>query len=687
MTQNIEPNHKTLLTALDSHLETGKGLRTAYTFLSPNEESVSTTYAALDERARSIASNLLDHAQPGDRALMMYSPGLAFIDSFIACLYAGIIAVPAYPPKKNRNAERIVAIAKDCNPRLLLCNRETQNNIVGEFADSIDGSKIIVTDEIQTSSQRASLPQINSRQIAFLQYTSGSTAAPKGVMITHDNIVANEISIQQNFKHDQDSVMVSWLPMFHDMGLIGGILQPLFVGFSSVLMAPNAFLRDPAIWLRAITEFRGTSAGGPNFAYGHCVRRVSEEQKRSLNLSTWKTAYNGAEPVRAETIEMFSNAFKEYGFRKAAFFPCYGLAEATLFVSGGPPLIESPVVHLDAQFIEQNQLVDAGGDTARVQTNVSCVRIGDDLVVQIVDPETHSPCAATSIGEIWISGESIAGGYWQRVDDTEQTFHAKLIGDERSWFRSGDFGFLRCDELYVTGRLKDLIIIRGRNIYPQDIEKLVEQYFDFIEPNNCAAFSVEVAGEERLVVVAEGNREMVRWSNEGNTAGNGKDLLKTSIEALRSAIVEQFGVVLSDLVFVRPTTFSRTSSGKVQRRISKMKYLENTLAVTFSSTRPNDELDLNEISELGKIDLASSVESPSISKSVAALLAKELKIPVSKLDPNRSFFTFGLDSIGLAGLALSLQELSPTISIETLQKHPTLNELTAFLSKTNANLK
>ena len=366
---------QTILDAMAVHANNA-GESTAFTFIEANESVTSVTYAALDQRARIIATEMRRFAKPGDRALMMYSPSLAFIEAFIGCLYAGIIAVPAYPPKKNRSAERILAIARDCHPKLLLCNAETFSQVNGEFAKAIPNAQAIATDAVQFR-EASDLPEIESKQVAFLQYTSGSTATPKGVIVTHANIVANEQLIQKHFEHDKTSVMVSWLPMFHDMGLIGGVLQPLFVGFPSILMSPATFLSDPVTWLRAITTYRGTSAGGPNFAYEHCFHKITDEQKRTLNLRSWKTAYNGSEPVRASTLECFRREFRDCGFRRDAFFPCYGLAEATLFVSGGPPLCDSYIANLDAVSIESHQVREVNqGDSTRVVANVSCGKVG-----------------------------------------------------------------------------------------------------------------------------------------------------------------------------------------------------------------------------------------------------------------------------------------------------------------------
>ena len=575
----IEERCESILCALRFHVR-NRGEQVAYTFLKSDDERQTLTYRQLDERARGIAQELLQHAIPGDRALMAYPAGLEFIAAFLGCLYAGIVAVPAYPPKKNRNADRVLAIADDCQPKLILCTTETSGNVLGDFANAVLGSIVLATDTLgcmHGGMSHLGFPEIQPGHLALLQYTSGSTAVAKGVMVTHGNIVANELLIQRYFEFSHSSVMVSWLPMFHDMGLIGGILAPLFVGFHSIVMAPNTFLTEPVKWLSAVTEFKGTTTGAPNFAYDLCVRRITADQRKSLDLSSLRIAYNGAEPVRAETLEQFSQAFAECGFRAEACFPCYGMAETTLLVSGGPPLKATTVVSVDPLALEQHRLVETPGG----QRIVSCGQVGPDMEVRVVDPETGVECWSDRIGELWVSGDSVAQGYLHRSDETRAAFQAKLMLDERNWLRTGDYGFLRDGELFVTGRLKDLLIIRGRNIYPQDIEQLAEQHLCFLEPNACAAFSVDCNGEEKMVVVAEGTRPMVRWRRDLEVLNGAACALNDSIDKLRSAAVKQFEVALADLVFLRPGSFPRTSSGKVQRGQCRALYLNGTADIVF----------------------------------------------------------------------------------------------------------
>lgn len=664
-----ETSPETILDALRLHLET-QGNNTVYTFLKSDGDRVSATYRELDTRARQIANGLLDVAEPGDRALMMYPAGLEFIEAFLGCLYAGIVAVPAYPPKKNRNAERIHAIAEDCSPRLLLCSSDTRQNVEGDLAAQIPGSSVIATDAISTS-HPASLPQLTSDRLAFLQYTSGSTASPKGVMVSHGNLVANEMLIRQYFEFTQDSVMVSWLPMFHDMGLIGGILAPLYVGFQSVLMAPNTFLRDPIRWWQAVTDFRGTCTGAPNFAYDLCVKAINDDQKQTLDLTSLRIAYNGAEPVRAETLARFSRAFAACGLRAEACFPCYGLAETTLLVSGGPPLTATNIAKLSPPALEQHQIKPDNDGTEIV----SCGQITSTLEVRTVNPGTFAETEPDAIGEIWVHGDSVAKGYWNRPDETVESFHARLRTDERDWFRTGDYGFIRDGELYVTGRLKDLIIIHGRNIYPQDIEKAVEGAVDIVGPNSCAAFAIEKGGHEALIVVAEGTRSMARWSKRPDDYRDEIAGLRQQIDGLRSAILEQFELPIANIVFLRPTTFPRTSSGKVQRTLCRQRYLSGELdtldVLTDSDDAPpsTDALNGTSITQVRE-DV----------RAVVAAWAEDENVDVNGFGDNTPFSQLGIDSVAATDLGLRIRRrFGSVIDGEVLLRLGTVTELAHYI--------
>jgi acyl-CoA synthetase (AMP-forming)/AMP-acid ligase II/alkylation response protein AidB-like acyl-CoA dehydrogenase/acyl carrier protein len=568
--------------------------RMAYTFLRDDGKIDELTYGQLERRAMALAAALGRRAPAGARALLLYPAGLEFITVYFACLLAGLIAVPATIPHKSRASRRLKALLDDADPALILTRSDCESAIRHSLSlVDAEHRACLCTDTLETDGDPARLPAIEPGMVAFLQYTSGSTSLPKGVEITHANMAANVASIRDGFGFDPSTVMVSWLPLFHDMGLIGSVVSPMAVGFHCVLMAPAAFLKNPRSWLEAVTHYRGTCAGAPNFGWDYCATRIKEEQKAGLDLSSLEVAYNGSEPVRAATLRAFMDAFAGCGMRETALFPCYGMAETTLFVTGGPrgrgPLVRT----VSKSLLEGNQIRDAVSGDPDAREIVSSGRVGIGTQVLIVDPETRLPVSSHRVGEVWVAGASVARGYWQRPEQTEATFGARLAKTgEGPFLRTGDLAFMRDGELFITGRLKDLIIINGRNVYPQDIEEVIEQSIDFIEPNMCAAFSVEISGQERLAIVAEANRGLVRAAQqlEKELALSGeqqraRDDYLARIEAMAQNIVkviaQQFDVSVSSIVFVKPGTFPRTTSGKVQRSRCKELALNGQLELVY----------------------------------------------------------------------------------------------------------
>ncbi|HYC89367.1 MAG TPA: amino acid adenylation domain-containing protein [Thermoanaerobaculia bacterium] len=529
--------------------------RVAYRYLSFASASEETlTYAELDAAARRIAAHLQTFTVPGDRALLLYRPGLDFIQGFLGCLYAGVIAVPAYPPHPTRPARdlpKLRGIAGDARPAAVLTSLPVIESCEPLFVEAPDlrAMRWIATDALPLDHAWID-PRVGPEHLAFLQYTSGSTGTPKGVMVSHANLMHNERAIATLFDADAESTIVGWLPMYHDMGLIGTMLHGLYVGAQCVLMSPMEFLEQPLRWLETISRFRAHTSGGPNFAYELCVRRVTDEQKAALDLSSWRIAFNGAEPVRAATLARFAEAFAPSGFRSSALFPCYGLAEATLAVAGGAKASD-PIV----REFHGNALVGCG------------VSVEEQRIV-IVDPETRIPRAAGETGEIWVSGPGVARGYWEKVEQSEQTFAARLAGtDDGPFLRTGDLGFVDGGELFVNGRRKDLIIIRGRNHYPHDIEQTVEQSHPALRAGCGAAFPVDVDGEERLVAVQEVDRH---YRTEG-----GDELA----ESIRRRVADEHEVPLHALLLIKTGMIPKTTSGKIQRSLTRQMFLDGTLPV------------------------------------------------------------------------------------------------------------
>ncbi|HEU5348410.1 MAG TPA: fatty acyl-AMP ligase, partial [Ktedonobacterales bacterium] len=478
--------------------------RIAYTFLLDGETREDhLTFRELDRRARAIAARLQSLGAAGERALLLFPPGLDYVAAFFGCLYAGTIAVPAYPPPPNKPMPRIQAIVSDAQARFALATAQMFASVRLRLAQHPDLAVLqwLATDDLADPDPDAwRRPKITSETLAFLQYTSGSTAVPKGVMVSHGNIMHNERVIEALCHHTDASDIVCWLPMYHDMGLIGNVLQALYLGSRCVLMSPVAFLQKPVRWLQAVSRYRAHTSGGPNFAFDLCASKITPEQAADLDLSHWKVAFSGAEPIHPATLQRFGDAFAPYGLRPEALYPCYGLAEATLMVCGGQPDSLPVVRSFQRAALAHHRVVaaDAASDGSEAQALVSSGRTALEQRVTIVDPDTLVPCPPGQVGEIWISGRSVARGYWQRPEQTAETFRARLAEfPDATFLRTGDLGFLDEGELFITGRLKDLIIIRGTNYYPQDIELTAEQSHASLRPGASAAFSIEVADEER----------------------------------------------------------------------------------------------------------------------------------------------------------------------------------------------
>jgi acyl-CoA synthetase (AMP-forming)/AMP-acid ligase II len=528
----------------------------------------------METDARSIATALQNKGAQGRPVLLLFPPGLAYIRAFWGCLYAGAIAVPLYPPapgQLERTLLRLRAILQDARPALVLTSAdilEFAQAFIGQDS-ALAGLSWMALEEVSSALAAHWVdPDITPKRIAFLQYTSGSTGTPKGVALTHANLVHNCQLIGESFQHTRQSLAVIWLPPYHDMGLIGGILHPLYMGFPSVLMSPLHFLQNPLRWLRAITASRATTSGGPNFAYELCARKATPEQLQELDLSSWRVAFNGAEPVRHDTLRRFSEAFAPVGFDPKAFFPCYGLAEATLIVSGGPASRGAATLQVDAAALKhERKLVKATPEAE----GLTCTSSGQPLpgqTVRIVAPETGTPCAPGEVGEIWLSGPSVAQGYWQQPEATRESFGARLAElQEGPFLRTGDLGALVDGELYVLGRIKDLIIIDGANHAPQDIERTIEQSDERIRPGCCAAFSIDDEFQEKLVVLYELRDSLPEPERQ--------QLHGSILSKMRRAVAREHSLRLHDAMALEPRTLPKTSSGKIQRFACRQTYLES----------------------------------------------------------------------------------------------------------------
>jgi len=630
------------------------------------EDEVRLTYEQLDRRARAIGATLQSMGLSGERALLLYPSGLEFVAAFFGCLYAGVIAVPAYPPRRNRNMSRVEAIADDARASVALTTQEVLERVkvvINETRD-LKGLHWLATDRLPDGIDAEwADPEVHGDTLAFLQYTSGSTGTPKGVMLTHANLMHNSAMISYAFEHTRSGTGVFWLPSYHDMGLIGGILQPLYIGRPNVLFSPTTFLQKPYRWLQAITRYRATVSGGPNFAYDLCVDKITDEQKKQLDLRSWSLAFNGAEPIRPATLRRFVEAFESCGFQPKAFYPCYGLAEATLMVSGGFKNAPAVVRRFDGESLEHHRVTEV---TAEAEGARELVGSGGNLLDQqivIVDPDSRTRCPDNRVGEVWVSGPSIAEGYWQRPVETEATFKARLADTEEGPFlRTGDLGFLVDGELFITGRLKDLIIIRGVNYYPQDIEFSVESADPGLRPSAGAAFVVQEHGRERLVIVHEAARR--------------RDLdFKAIFAAVRARVAAEHDLAVDAIVLLKAGRIPKTSSGKIQRHACRDAYQRGTLAAVAqwraadrriatstdaAATVPARDADLQgpPTPGIGEVETgaAPSADRASIADLVFQRVREIAKERAGHLTLETNIVELGLDSLERMEIIAALQE-------------------------------
>jgi acyl-CoA synthetase (AMP-forming)/AMP-acid ligase II/alkylation response protein AidB-like acyl-CoA dehydrogenase/acyl carrier protein len=576
----------------------------ALTFIGDGGTEETWSYAELDARARAMAVSLLDLTKPGERALLVCPQGLEFIASLIGCLYSGVVAVPTYPPANARHVPRIARILNDCGASVVIststAGARIQTRLDGICEPGPGAGELLMYEDVdQSRADRFVDPGLAPCEHAFLQYTSGSTKSSRGVVVTHQNLLANLAMIQDSFQLTRRSDSVSWLPLFHDMGLIGGVLEPLYLGARAVLLAAPSFIRRPATWLEAITRFRPDWVGAPNFGYARCVDGVSAEQRRTLDLSFLRVAYCGSEPIDPGVADRFAEAFAPCGFDSKTFLPCYGLAEATLLAAGGEPSTGGRRFHLDRSALEQGRARRVAPGTSGVKELFSCGKPAQGTILRIVDPDTRLPLPDGQVGEIWLAGPNIAAGYWGNAEETLAVFGARLAdeSDIGSYLRTGDLGFVDAGEVCITGRSKDLLIIRGRNHYPQDLEQTAVAAHPSLQPaGGGAAFSISFDGSEHPVVVHEVRRTALRQL-DGNAVTN----------AIRRAVAQDHELSLHAVVLLQPATLPRTSSGKVQRKECARAFASGELVEVFRWQVPPATGDAPPAPETGSTERADRV--------------------------------------------------------------------------------
>lgn len=548
------------------------GDKVAFIYLKDGEtESASITYRVLNKEAQSVAASLQARELNGKHVLLLYPSGIEFIKAFFGCLYAGAIPVPATAPRNKRALGKIKSIITDATPQLILTSTSVLNHIQSDtIGTALRAIKCNTLDTLtQNETQKWKPIMLTGRSLAFIQYTSGSTTEPKGVMIDHSNLLANNRMICNAFNSPENNVFVSWLPMFHDMGLLGNMLQIIYTGAKCIFMSPEAFLMKPVRWLQAIQKYQAITSGGPNFAYDLCLRRISDTQLSKLNLDSWKIAYVGAEPVRASTMSQFEERFAPTLLKQSTLYPCYGMAEACLFISGNKSGSGAIIEYFDTLALNNGIATLANkANNTQARPLVSCGHGWLGLEIKIVDPFTSLLMPNNRVGEIWVSGENIAQGYWNKTDATEHTFNATIQGNSKQrYLRTGDLGFIHKGSLYISGRLKDLIIIAGRNHHPVDIEHTVEQCHEVIRAGGTAVFSVDMEGQENLIVATELER----------TARNID--IQAIEHTIRSAVGIEHDLMVRDVVFLKPATCPKTSSGKIMRHACKLAWQEHTLII------------------------------------------------------------------------------------------------------------
>jgi len=645
--------HNTLVEVLHSHTKT-KANELLYRYIEDESlEPITLSFLEVDTQARAIANTLLKTCKKGDRALMLYPAGLEFMTAFLGCLYAGVIAVPAYPPRKNQKISRLKSIIADADASIIMTVHKSA--IVGQplfdKEETLSTLPWFITDRDPLDSSESIDVNVMPDDIAFLQYTSGSTGEPKGVMVTHKNIMSNMEYMFQCYSADINPVSVSWLPHFHDMGLMGGVLQPLYSGSSITFMAPAYCLQKPIRWLEAITKYKATITGGPNFAYNLCVDNISDDELDGIDLSSLEVAVNGAEPILASTLKRFSEKFERCGFKHRAHYPCYGMAETTLIISGGKREDTAKVLNVNKKQLQAGKIVkDTNVQTSQEMISSGFTWLEHELL--LVNPKTFEKVAENEVGEVWARGDSVTQGYWKNPEKTREAFEAYTIDGSGPYLRTGDLAFYYENEIFICGRNKDLLIIRGKNFYPQDIEGVVSLCSESLSSIGAAVFSVEVDSEEQLVIAQEVKRTEIRKFNKEEV-----------FKRIKEVVFESFELKVYDIVLLKPGQLLKTSSGKVQRGNNKHSY-ENNLYQKIGSlrdgsiTKEKDEntLVLESFSYEKFKTLSEDKKTLYVYQLIRYDVATLLGVGASTISADDSLLSIGLDSLDMMRLLSSLEK-------------------------------
>ncbi len=631
-----------------------------YIFLEDGEnEKEKISCSEIVERSKSIAAYLQKSGEKGDRVLLLFPTGIEFILSLYGCFFAGMIGVPAYPPKRNKPNERFSAILQNADPSIILCTYKIKDELEANYTqiNLLEKKTILAFEDVLPEMAEDWVdPEINGENIALIQYTSGSTGNPNGVMVSHANIIHNSECIRLSFGFDASLVGVNWLPNFHDMGLIGCLIQPAYLGATNVIIPPLRFLQAPLNWFKIMTKYRATNAGGPNFAYEYCISKIDNSEIKNIDLSSVSTMFCGSEPIRKKTLENFAEKFSSSGFNECQFYPCYGLAESVLIVTGGDYKKAPAYLSVDVKALQKNKLILS---TKKEESSIitACGYPWLGMTVVIVNPESAEPCGYGNIGEIWVKGTSVAKGYWNDPEGTERTFRAFIHNTEDGpYLRTGDLGFIHEGQLYISGRLKDLIIIRGSNYYPNDIEHCVEQCHPALRIDACAAFSADINGEEKLIIIQEVQRTFMRDLNEYEV-----------FESIRNAVFSDYNLQPYAIILMKTGSISKTTSGKTQRYTMKKAWLRHELSELASwQMKPDKE----------KADPLIGYRPEFLREWMINWMAHKLEIDPGSIDPGKSVSSYGLDSVTAVSLERDINaQFGVDWPIESFLKENSINQL------------
>lgn len=688
MNQKANQQHKNFVDTIREHAAF-QPHRTALTFLEDGEtETASLTYEELDTKARSIAAFLQGQGLANQRLLLLYPPSLDFLTSLLGCMYAGVVAVPAYPPEPHRlehTLRRMQSIVADAGCDKVLTNANIlgfAEVLVGQVSDeTIQAMQWLTVEEaLEHPPETWESPSLTQESVAFLQYTSGSTSAPKGVCVTHKVLSAN-LEMQKEVYNalGSDEVCLSWLPQYHDLGLLGLLLHPLYNGGRAVFMPPYAFIKKPSRWLELVTRYKATTTASPNFGFELCLRKVTPEQRDQLDLSSLRIVVSGAEPINPKTCERFLQFFAPCGLKREAFGPSYGLAEAVVFVSTRDRSRPIQYLSVEQQALEQGKVnvTDRGQDHSVVL--VGCGQPHQDASIHIVNPETLEPVPSDTVGEIWVSGPQVTEGYWNNPEATKRSFGAHLEGVDGSFLRTGDLGFLHNNELYIVGRLQDLIIVRGRNLYPHDIERSMDalRYEHPAVRLGCsAAFSILHEEEEQLVVFQEIDDRKLKPEHS----------LSEIVSSMRRATLESHSIAPHAICLLERNTLPKTSSGKIMRQACKKAFLSNFVDSGIEVLHQQQglvvEATTSKVKDVTTEPVEEQGDAPSseLMQWIVGWIADYTGLPKEEISPDADFPTFGLDSVDAIQFLGDLEsKLDRVLATSVLWDHSTVRELALYL--------